>query len=168
MRSAIALVQLSIMLLASPAAAAADFIPACSTSAHVSWVPDELVEQVDEVVVTVTGCDQGEPVTLQVLTTNGAIPDEPLAADAAKGQARFDLRPYALGIEPIIGARVTLFGEEIEVLGEQENRGSGEQAGDSAADGSPLPATGLQGLATLVMALALILSGAIVLRRRSS
>lgn len=176
MSAVVWLALLAVTTSATPALAAPEVGQPCTTSAHVSWRPDEDVRHIDEVVVTVPGCDDGEPVSLQVLTTRGDVPDTPLTVPARDGRAVFDVRHYDLGIEPVIGAQVSVYAMplEAEVLGVRLDADDGVKDGTTAggdtladdADGSPLPTTGASVLVLLATAFTMLTAGAIALRRR--
>ena len=167
MKPQVFLCTLAIILGAAPAAPAFGEIVTCSDSAHVSWRADDSFTLIHGAVVRVPGCDNGEAVGLQVLTTDGDVPNEPLRASADDENATFDLEPYGLRIEPVIGVRVFLNGRPVAVQ-ENENDdgpsgvdddgdessegddGDGPSEGETDGDtgGTPPPAGGVGGVRT--------------------
>lgn len=95
---------------AAPAAAQAD---ACTDTANVSWETNWRDVTVETAIVHVPGCEDGEEVGLQLLTDDGDLPSDPLVEPVQAEHATFDLAPLDVRIEPVIGVRVLLHGEEL-------------------------------------------------------
>lgn len=134
MRRRAAWAILAILLLAlTPPAVAAEL---CATEAHVAWVVDHETATVSGAHVEVPGCADGDVVGLQLLTDDGDLPSDPILTEALDERAAFDLRPFDVHIEPVIGVRVLLTdrstaepGYEITVERRFFNRAGNEQRG---------------------------------------
>ncbi len=100
-----------LLLLASPSALADDEAEGeiCTGLAIVSWDVDFGGLMVRGAELSVPGCDDGEPVGLRLLTTDGELPAaEQLWAEVEDEFATFDLTDLEVEIEPLIGVRVYL------------------------------------------------------------
>lgn len=107
-----ALCMLLLALLPAPVLAAAADDAGCTDAAHVRWDVDIDQSTVEGASVDVPGCADGDLVGLQLIMEDGDLPSEPLVAAVEDEKAVFDLTPYAPGIAPTIGVRVTLHPSE--------------------------------------------------------
>lgn len=110
---------LTVGLAATPAGAAepaGDDGTICTGLARVGWDVDLGDVSLRGATVTVEGCDDGEPVGLQLVTDDGDVPaDGPLFAEVVDERASFDLAPLAVGVEPVVGVRVFLVLDDVPV-----------------------------------------------------
>jgi hypothetical protein len=112
-RAVLCVTVLLILMVMTPAAAAAPTGAPCTDTATVGWSVDLDSGVVTGATVAVRGCADGEIVGLQLLTVAGDVPaEEPLVADVEAERATFDLTPFALRVEPIVGVRVFLIGAD--------------------------------------------------------
>lgn len=88
----------------------------CTDFASMSWETDITTLTVAGATVEVKGCDDGEPVGLQLITDEGDVPDDgPIMKEAADERAFFDLTDFEQDIEPVTGVRVYLqLADEVE------------------------------------------------------
>lgn len=98
---------------------------ACTETANLSWEVDHGTASVTTGVVELPGCEDGDVVGLQLdLEGFGWLPEDPIVAEVADERARFDLTTHDVGVRPVVGARVTLYGEAmaevVEVLVDQQ------------------------------------------------
>ncbi len=108
------LLALGASLLSMPAAAADE--DACSDSMDISWETNVGQATVETVVLDVPGCDDGEPVGVQLITDDGDVPrDGPIMAEVQDEQADIDITALEQRIEPVTGVRVFLELSEDEV-----------------------------------------------------
>jgi hypothetical protein len=113
---------LTLALAAGPAGAAepaAGDGTICAGLARVGWDVDLDDVSVRGATVAVQGCDDGEPVGLQLIIDDGDVPDDgPLFAEVVDEVASFDLSPLGVGVEPVVGVRVFLVvqNEPVELL----------------------------------------------------
>lgn len=104
------LVLLAALCSALPAGAQA---VACTETAHVSWETNWDDVTVEAAIVEVPGCVDGDEVGIQLLTDDGDLPAEPMVGQVQDEHVRFDLSSLHVGIEPVTGVRVLLYGETI-------------------------------------------------------
>lgn len=121
-RLALVLAVLATMV---PVPASGQAPQACTESANLSWEVDHDTASVTVGIVEVPGCDDGDVVGLQLrLEEVGWVPEEPLVTEVADERARFDLRSHDVGMRPVVGGRVTLYGEAmtevVEVIVDQQ------------------------------------------------
>jgi hypothetical protein len=101
----------AVSLLLAPIPVLAETSPGglCSSAARVSWVTESQTATVEDAIVDVPGCADGEAIGIQLLTEHGDIPGVgPLMTEVENERARFDLSHLAVRIEPVTGVRVFL------------------------------------------------------------
>lgn len=137
-----------VLVFATPGLAAAQ--PAgCTDEASVSWDTDPGLSTVSRAHVSVPGCSDGEGVGLQLLQGDEVLPSEPLIQQVTDERAVFDLTSLAVGIEPVTGVRILLYGDvtgdsgplpvEIEVEQRYFNAPGREQVGLRRSDVLTVP-----------------------------
>jgi hypothetical protein len=107
------LAMLMLALLGGPASGRGTI---CSNVADVSWVTDWDALTVDEVIVQVPGCSDGEQVGIQLITDGGDLPASgPRGAPVEAERAVFDITDLGVGVEPLTGVRVFLVIDSVNV-----------------------------------------------------
>jgi hypothetical protein len=137
-----------VLVFAAPGLAAAQPI-GCTDQATVSWDTDPEASTVLRAHVSVPGCSDGEGVGLQLLLDEEVLPSDPLVRQVTDEHAVFDLTSLAVGIEPVTGVRILLYGDvtgdegplpvEIEVEQRYFNAPGREQVGLRRSDVLTVP-----------------------------
>lgn len=160
------LLGIFLSLRASTPVAAQTVAESCTSEARVSWDIDAHYQIVKGADVALPGCPNGVRVTLEILTAEGA-PTEPTVGSVRDERAYMDLTRFDLHIRPVVGVRVSLYGDTL-VLADTEVRGRTEETRASpkgSEKGGLLPRTGADiSLSLVLSAIVAIVLGAGYLR----
>lgn len=107
---ALAVVLVGVAMAPVMAASAQAAAAPCTTTASVSWQTDVPTASVLGAVVDVPGCPDGAHVGLEAITSDDGA-TETVVGTVADEQVTFDIRAFELGIAPVVGVRILLYGD---------------------------------------------------------